>query len=89
LPDADAMLNAGKDLAAVLQALEVSEATLHCWRAQYGGLKSCPVGCRLPNLSSDRQQFRWKRFASWTIGCRGERRVKRSSCHVDCAKDKL
>jgi putative transposase len=35
LRDADAMLNAGKDLAAVLQALEISEAT----RAQYGGMK--------------------------------------------------
>ena len=28
LRDADAMLNAGKNLAAVLQALEISEATL-------------------------------------------------------------
>ena len=27
------MLNTGKDLAAVLQALEVSEATFHRWRA--------------------------------------------------------
>jgi hypothetical protein len=26
-------LNAGKDLAAVLQALEISEATRHRWRA--------------------------------------------------------
>jgi transposase-like protein len=34
------MLNAGKDLAAVLQALEISEATLARWRAQYGGMKS-------------------------------------------------
>ena len=33
-------LNAGKDLAAVLQALEISEATLARWRAQYGGMKS-------------------------------------------------
>ena len=40
LSDADAMLNAGKDLAAVLQALEISEATLARWRAQYGGMKS-------------------------------------------------
>jgi putative transposase len=31
--DADAMLNAGKDLAGVLQALEISEATLARWRA--------------------------------------------------------
>ena len=40
LRDADAMLNAGQDLAAVLQALEVSEATFHRWRNQYGGMKS-------------------------------------------------
>ena len=40
LRDADAMLNAGRELAAVLQALEVSEATFHRWRNQYGGMKS-------------------------------------------------
>jgi putative transposase len=40
LRDADAMLNAGKDIAAVLQALEVSEATYLRWRNQYGGMKS-------------------------------------------------
>lgn len=40
LRDADAMLAAGKDLAAVLQALEVSEPTLARWRNQYGGMKS-------------------------------------------------
>ena len=37
--DADVMLNSGKDLAAVLQTLEVSEATFHRWRAQFGGMK--------------------------------------------------
>lgn len=40
LRDADVMLNSGKDLAAVLQSLEVSEATYHRWRTQYGGMKS-------------------------------------------------
>jgi hypothetical protein len=40
LRDADAMLNAGQDLAAVLQSLEVSEATWQRWRNQYGGMKS-------------------------------------------------
>jgi putative transposase len=40
LRDGEVMLNAGKDLAAVLQALEVSEATYHRWRNQYGGMKS-------------------------------------------------
>jgi hypothetical protein len=37
LRDADAMLNSGKDMAAVLQSLEVSEATLTHWQSQYGG----------------------------------------------------
>jgi putative transposase len=40
LRDADAMLNAGKDLAVVLQALEISESSYERWRAQYGGMKS-------------------------------------------------
>lgn len=40
LRDADAMLNAGKDLAAVLQSLEISESSYERWRAQYGGMKS-------------------------------------------------
>ena len=40
LRDADAMLSAGKELAAVLQALEVSEATYHRWRNRYGGMKA-------------------------------------------------
>lgn len=40
LRDADAMLSAGKEIAAVLQALEVSEATYLRWRNQYGGMKA-------------------------------------------------
>jgi transposase-like protein len=40
LRDADVMLSSGKDLSVVLQSLEVSEATLHRWRNQYGGMKS-------------------------------------------------
>ncbi len=33
------MLAEGADLAAVARHLEVSEATYHRWRNQYGGLK--------------------------------------------------
>ena len=40
LRDADAMLAVGKSVGEVLQALEVSEATLSRWRSQYGGMKS-------------------------------------------------
>ena len=40
LRDADAMLNSGRDLAAVLQSLEVSESAYERWRNQYSGMKS-------------------------------------------------
>ncbi len=39
LREADGMLSEGGDIAAVCQALEVSEATFHRWRNQYGGMK--------------------------------------------------
>ena len=40
LRDGDALLNAGKSLGEVLQALAVSEPTWHRWRQQYGGMKA-------------------------------------------------
>ncbi len=40
LRDADRMLSEGKEIAAVCQAMEVSEATFHRWRNQYGGMKA-------------------------------------------------
>ena len=40
LREADRMLGEGKELAEVAKALEVSEATFHRWRAQYGGMKA-------------------------------------------------
>ena len=40
LRDADAMLNTGKSLGEVVQCLEVSEATYHRWRQQFGGMKA-------------------------------------------------
>jgi transposase-like protein len=57
LRDADAMLNAGKDLAAVLQSLEVSEATLHRWRAQYGRMKA-EEAVRLAKLEDENKQLK-------------------------------
>jgi putative transposase len=57
LRDADAMLNAGKDLAAVLQSLGVSEATLHRWRAQYGGMKS-EEALRLKQLEDENRRLK-------------------------------
>lgn len=40
LEDADRRLVAGQNIAQVCQALEVSEATYHRWRNQYGGMKA-------------------------------------------------
>lgn len=57
LRDADAMLNAGQDLAAVLQALEVSEATYHRWRNQFGGMKS-EEARRLKELEEENNQLK-------------------------------
>ena len=57
LRDADAMLNAGKDLAAVLQALEVSEATYDRWRTQYGGMKA-EEAKRLKELEEENQRLK-------------------------------
>jgi putative transposase len=57
LRDADAMLNAGKDLAVVLQSLEVSEATLHRWRAQYGGMKA-EEAVRLKKLEDENKRLK-------------------------------
>ena len=57
LRDADAMLNAGKDLAAVLQALEVSDSTLERWRKQYGGMKS-EEAVRLKKLEDENRRLK-------------------------------
>ena len=40
LREADRLLGEGQEVAAVAKQLEVSEQTLHRWRAQYGGLKA-------------------------------------------------
>jgi hypothetical protein len=57
LRDADAMLNSGKDLAVVLQALEVSEATYTRWRAQYGGMKA-EEALRLKKLEEENKRLK-------------------------------
>ena len=57
LRDADAMLNAGRDLAAVLQTLEVSEQTYYRWRNQYGGMKS-EEAKRLKELESENARLK-------------------------------
>jgi phage anti-repressor protein len=57
LRDATALLNAGKDLAVVLQALEVSESTYERWRSQYGGMKS-EEAVRLKQLEEENRRLK-------------------------------
>ena len=57
LRDADAMLNAGKDLAAVLQALDVSESSYDRWRNQYGGMKA-EEAVRLKKLEDENRRLK-------------------------------
>jgi putative transposase len=57
LRDAEAMLNAGKDVAAVLQALEVSESTYLRWRSQYGGMKA-EEAKRLKQLEEENKRLK-------------------------------
>jgi transposase-like protein len=57
LRDADALLNSGKDLAAVLQSLQISESTLERWRAQYGGMKAQEAK-RLKELEDENRRLK-------------------------------
>ena len=57
LRDADAMLNAGKDDAAVLQALEVTQSTYDRWRKQYGGMKA-EEARRLKELEDENRRLK-------------------------------
>jgi hypothetical protein len=57
LRDADAMLNAGKDLASVLQMLEISESSYERWRSQYGGMKA-EEAVRLKKLEDENRRLK-------------------------------
>ena len=46
------MLTSGKSFAEVLQAMEISDATCHRWRNQYGGMKSDEAN-RLKELENE------------------------------------
>lgn len=55
--DAEAMLNAGKELSAVLQVPEVSENTYARWRNQYCGMKS-EEALRLAKLEDENKRLK-------------------------------
>jgi transposase-like protein len=57
LREADRMLGEGSEVPAVAKALEVSEATYHRWRTQYGGMKADDVK-RLKELERENQSLK-------------------------------
>lgn len=57
LRQADALLNAGQSVAAVIQQLGVSEATFHRWRNQYGGMKA-EAAKRLKQLEQENARLK-------------------------------
>ncbi len=57
LREAETMLSAGKEVAHVYQALEVSEATFNRWRNQYGGMKA-EEAKRLKQLDEENKRLK-------------------------------
>jgi putative transposase len=57
LREADRLLAEGQDVPEVAKRLEISEATYHRWRAQYGGLKADDVK-RLKELESENARLK-------------------------------
>jgi transposase len=57
LREADRLLGEGQELPEVLKFLEVSEATYHRWRAQYGGMKTDDVK-RLKELEAENARLK-------------------------------
>jgi putative transposase len=57
LREADRLLAEGIEVPEVAKALEVSEATYHRWRAQFGGMKADDVK-RLKELERENQSLK-------------------------------
>jgi putative transposase len=57
LREAERLLAEGREVPEVAKTLEVSEATYHRWRAQYGGLKADDAK-RLKELASENARLK-------------------------------
>jgi putative transposase len=57
LREADRLLAEGQDVPKVAKHLEISEATYHRWRAQYGGLKADDAR-RLKELAAENTRLK-------------------------------
>jgi len=84
LRDADAMLNAGKDEAVVLQTLEVSQATYDRWRKQYGGMKA-EEAKRLKELDDENKRLK-QIVADQALDIQMLRHVSEGNCRAAIAR---
>lgn len=77
LREAERLLGEGRELAEVAKALEVSEATYHRWRNQYGGLKADDVK-RLKELERENSRLK-KIVADQALEIEGLREIARGN----------
>src|ERR1700744_1495296 len=77
LREADRLLGEGFELPDVLKELEVSEATYHRWRAQFGGMKADDVK-RLKELEAENARLK-RIVADQLLGDHGVRGVDRGN----------
>src|SRR5438270_993503 len=87
LREADRLLGEGVELPEVAKALEVSEATYHQWRAQYGGMKADGVK-RLKELEIENARLK-RIVADQTLENAALREVSRGRMKVKFAPDSL
>jgi len=77
LREADRLLGEGQELPEVCKVLEVSEATYHRWRAQYGGMKADDVK-RLKELELENSRLK-RIVADQTLEMAALREVSRGN----------
>ena len=87
LREADRLLAEGTEVPEVAKALQISEATYHRWRAQYGGMTADDVkrlkeleaeNARLKRIVADQvlEVVALKEISGWRDRCRSRRRVR-------------
>ena len=78
LREADRLLGEGQELPEVVKYLEVSEATYHRWRAQYGGMKADDVK-RLKELEIENARLK-RIVADQTLNIAALEEISKGNC---------
>ena len=79
LREGEKLLGKGQPLEAVCRHLEVSEATWHRWRAQYGGIRSDDA-----ERLKERENARFKKMFAECDEIEGAKSGSRYGCGVEC-----